>query len=40
MWFDTFSGFLVATALRGEATKNGISHCFSMLGVQKSDLNR
>ena len=31
---DTFSGFLVATALTGEATKNVISlHCFSMLGV-------
>ena len=24
---DTFSGFLVATALTGEATKNVISHC-------------
>ena len=33
---DTFSGFLVATALTGEATKNVVSHClhhFSMLGV-------
>ena len=30
---DTFSGFLVATALTGEATKNIVSHCFSMLGV-------
>ena len=33
---DTFSGFLVATALTGEATKNVISHClhcFSLLGV-------
>ena len=33
---DTFSGFLVATALTGEATKNVISHClhcFSILGV-------
>ena len=33
---DTFSGFLVATALTGEATKNGVSHYlhyFSMLGV-------
>ena len=35
MWLDTFSGFLVATALTGEATKNVISHClrcFSILG--------
>jgi hypothetical protein len=24
---DTFSGFLVATALTGKATKNVISHC-------------
>jgi hypothetical protein len=34
MTFDTFSGFLVATALTGEANKNVISHClhcFSML---------
>jgi hypothetical protein len=34
--FDTFSGFLVATALRGETTKNEISRClccFSLLGV-------
>jgi hypothetical protein len=33
---DTFSGFLVATALTGEATKNVISHylhSFSVLGV-------
>jgi transposase InsO family protein len=30
---NTFSGFLVATALIEEATKNVISHCFSMLGV-------
>lgn len=33
---DTFSGFLVATALTGGATKNVINHClccFSMLGV-------
>ena len=33
---DTFSGFLVATALTGEATKNVISHCLhclSMIGV-------
>ena len=33
---DTFSGFLVATALTGEATKNVIGrylHYFSMLGV-------
>ena len=33
---DTFSGFLVATALTGEATKNVISHClhyFSMIDV-------
>ena len=33
---DTFSGFLVATALTGEATKNVINHCvhsFSTLGV-------
>jgi hypothetical protein len=33
---DTFLGFLVATALTGEATKNLISHClhyFSMLVV-------
>ena len=33
---DTFSGFLVATALTGEATKNVISHClhyFSKLCV-------
>ena len=33
---DTFSGFLVVTALTGEATKNVISHClhyFSMLDV-------
>jgi transposase InsO family protein len=33
---DTFPGFLVATALSGEATKKVISHClhyFSMLGV-------
>jgi hypothetical protein len=31
-----FSGFLVATALTGEAAKNVFSHClhyFSMLGV-------
>ena len=36
MTIDTFSGFLVATALTGEATKNVISHClhcFSMLLV-------
>ena len=36
MTVDTFSGFLVATALTGEATKNVISrclHCFSMLVV-------
>ena len=26
MWLDTVSGFLVATALTGEATKNVISH--------------
>ena len=35
---DTFSGFLVATALTGEATKNVISHClhcFSMLSDLK-----
>jgi hypothetical protein len=34
---DIFSGFLAATALTGEATKNVMSHClhcFSMLGVQ------
>ena len=33
---DTFSGFLDATVLTGEATKNVISHClhcFSMLSV-------
>jgi hypothetical protein len=34
---DTFSGFLVATALTREATKNLISHClcyyFLILGV-------
>ena len=30
---DTSLGFLIATALKGEATKNVISHCFSMLGV-------
>jgi hypothetical protein len=33
---DTVSGFLVATALTGEATKNIFTHClhcFSMLGV-------
>ena len=33
---DTFSGFLAATALAGEATKNIITHClccFSRLGV-------
>ena len=33
---DTFSGFLVATALTGEATKNVNSHClhyFSKPGV-------
>ena len=33
---DTFSGFLVATALTGEATKNVINYClhyFSVLGV-------
>ena len=34
---DTFSGFLVATALTREATKNVISHCLCqfifMLGV-------
>ena len=33
---DTFSGFLVATSLKGKATKNVISHWlhyFSMLGV-------
>jgi transposase InsO family protein len=30
---NTFSGFLVATALTGEATKNVISHYFSMLVV-------
>jgi hypothetical protein len=33
---DTFSGFLDATVLTGEATKTVISHClhyFSMLGV-------
>ena len=33
---DTFSGFIVATVLKGEATKNIISHCmhcFSMLGI-------
>ena len=40
MWLDTFSGFQAVTALTGEATKNVISHCFSMLGVQKSDYNR
>ena len=36
MTIDTFSGFLVATALTGEATKNVISQCphrFSILGV-------
>ena len=36
MWLDTFSGFLVATALKGEETKTVISHClhyFSMIGV-------
>ena len=36
MWLDTFSGFLIATALTGEATKNVISHClhyFPMLDV-------
>jgi hypothetical protein len=34
---DTFSDFLVATPLTGEATKNVISHClhcFSILGAQ------
>ena len=30
---DTFSSFPVATVLTGEATKNIVSHCFSMLGV-------
>ena len=33
---DNFSGFLVATALTGEATTNVISHCLhclSMIGV-------
>jgi hypothetical protein len=33
---NTFSGFLLATALTGKATKSVISHClhcFSMLGV-------
>jgi hypothetical protein len=33
---DTFLGFIVATALTGEATKNVISQCphhFSILGV-------
>ena len=33
---DNFSGFLVATALTGEATKNVITHClcyFSVLDV-------
>jgi hypothetical protein len=36
MQLDTFSSFLVAIVLTGEATKNVISHClycFSMLGV-------
>ena len=36
MWLDTFSGFLIATALTGEATKNVNSHClhyFSKPGV-------
>jgi hypothetical protein len=33
---DTFTGFLIVTALPGEATKTVITHClrcFSMLGV-------
>jgi hypothetical protein len=33
---DTFSGFLIATAITGEATKYVIRHClhcFSMFGV-------
>lgn len=36
MTTDTFSDFLVATALTGKETKNVITHwlhCFSMLGV-------
>jgi hypothetical protein len=36
MELDTFSGYLISTALMGEATKNVISHClhcFFMLGV-------
>lgn len=36
MTIETFSGFLVATASTGEATKNVITHClrcFSVLGV-------
>jgi hypothetical protein len=30
---DTFSGFLVITAITEEETKNIINHCFYMLSV-------